>query len=60
MGNSLKTMQEIVEKGGDINKKNTTSETEQDQSHFEDPLDGTVTKDEEENDSFEDRVVGKK
>ena len=49
-------MQEIVEKGGDNNKKNSTSESEQDQSHFEDPLDGTVTEDEEENDPFNGRV----
>ena len=59
MGNILKTMQEIVEKGRDNNKKNPTSEPEQDQSHFEDPLDGTVTEDEEQNDPFNGRVVGK-
>jgi hypothetical protein len=60
MGNIPKTMQEIVEKGGDNNKKNSTSEPEHDPSHFEDPLDGIVTEDEEENDPFDGRVDGKK
>ena len=59
MGNILKTMPEIVEKSGDNNKKNSTSESEKDQSHFEGPLNSTVTEDEEENDPFNGRVVGK-
>ena len=59
MGNIPKTMQEIVEKGGHNNKKNSSFEPEQDQSHFEAPLDGIVTEDETENDPFNGRVVGK-
>ena len=56
MGNILKKMHESIK---DNKRKNNTSEVEKDQSYFEDPLDGTVTEDEEENNPFKDRVVGK-